>query len=118
MTIRIALLSWCAFINCVELNAQCAAPVNSFPYREGFEMNDGGWVPGGTGSDWAWGTPGKPVIGGAGGGAKCWIVGGLSAGPYTNSEASWLQSPCFDLSTLQYPYIEFKVFWETEQQFD
>jgi len=97
---------------------QCSSPVNIFPYNEGFETTDGRWASGGVGNDWAWGTPSKPVITGAGGGMKCWIVGGLTGSSYTNSEASWLQSPCFDFTALQYPYIEFKVFWEMEQQFD
>lgn len=98
--------------------AQCVAGINSFPYNESFEASDGGWVSGGAGNDWAWGTPSKPVITSAGGGSKCWVIGGLTGSSYTNAEASWLQSPCFDFSSLQYPYIQFKVFWEMEQQFD
>lgn len=102
----------------INVSAQCGSPINSFPYTEGFEITNGGWVAGGTGSDWAWGTPSKPVISGAGGGTKCWVIGGLTGSSYTNAEASWIQSPCFDFTSLQYPYIEFKVFWEMEQQFD
>lgn len=98
--------------------AQCTGGINSFPYSESFELNDGGWVAGGFGNDWAWGTPTKPVINSAGGGTKCWITGGLTGSSYTASEASYLVSPCFDFTGLQYPYIEFKVFWETEQRFD
>ncbi|MBK8609468.1 MAG: gliding motility-associated C-terminal domain-containing protein [Chitinophagaceae bacterium] len=98
--------------------AQCAAPINVFPYNEGFEANDGGWTSGGVLSDWAWGTPAKTVINGAAGGAKCWIVGGLTGSSYNDGERSWLQSPCFDFTALQYPYISFHVFWEMEQRFD
>ena len=98
--------------------AQCGSPISIFPYNEDFEINDGSWTPGGTGSDWAWGTPSKPVISGAGSGAKCWVIGGLTGSSYTNSEASWLKSPCLDFSSLQYPYIKFKVFWEMERRFD
>lgn len=101
-----------------ELMAQCTSPLNSFPYSEDFELTDGGWTDGGAGSDWAWGTPAKPVITNAGSGTKCWVIGGLTGGSYTNAEASWLQSPCFDFSTLLYPYISLKVFWEMEHQFD
>ena len=101
-----------------EVKAQCVSPINSFPYQEGFENSDGGWIPGGVGSDWTWGTPTKPVISTAGGGTKSWVIGGLTNSSYTNSEASWLQSPCFDFSSLQYPLISFKVFWEMEQRFD
>lgn len=101
-----------------EIKGQCGSGISIFPYNEGFEISDGGWTSGGSGNDWAWGTPNKPVISGAGSGTKCWIVGGLTGSSYTNAEASWLQSPCFDFTSVQYPYIEFKVFWEMEQQFD
>lgn len=96
----------------------CAGAINIFPYNEGFEAGDGGWIAGGTSSDWAWGTPSKPVITGAGGGNRCWITGGLTGSSYNNGENSWLMSPCFDLSSLQNPEIRFKIFWETEQRFD
>jgi gliding motility-associated-like protein len=98
--------------------AQCATPINIFPYTEGFETTNGGFTTGGIASDWAWGTPTKPVINGAATGTKCWIVGGLAGSSYNNGERSWLQSPCFDFTTLQYPHIAFNVFWETERQFD
>jgi gliding motility-associated-like protein len=103
---------------CIVLKGQCPISINSFPYNESFELNDGGWQPGGSGTDWEWGTPSKPVINSAGAGTKCWIVGGLTTGPYTDGEASWLQSPCFDFTGLADPLIEFKVFWEMERQFD
>jgi len=98
--------------------SQCTTYINSFPYLEGFETSNGNWVSGGSGDDWAWGTPAKPVINTAGAGTKCWMIGGLTGGSYTNSEASYLQSPCFDFTLLVHPYISFKVFWEMEYQFD
>ncbi|MEP7255680.1 MAG: gliding motility-associated C-terminal domain-containing protein [Ferruginibacter sp.] len=101
-----------------KTNAQCATPISVFPYNEDFETTNGNWVPGGTGSDWIWGTPAKPVITGAASGIKCWIIGGLTASKYNDGEASWLQSPCFDFTSLQYPYISFSVFWEMERRFD
>lgn len=100
------------------VQAQCPSSINTFPYQEDFELNNGNWVPGGTGSDWAWGTPAKPVIQAAGSGSKCWTTGTLTGSSYTDGEASWLQSPCFDFSSLQFPMISLKVFWETEQKFD
>jgi gliding motility-associated-like protein len=102
-----------------KTNAQCATPINVFPYTEGFEASNGNWTAGGTVSDWAWGTPNKPVIAGAANGStKCWITGGLTGSVYNNGERSWLQSPCFDFTTVQFPYISFSVFWEMEQRFD
>lgn len=96
----------------------CIGGVSTFPYSEDFELGDGNWFSGGVSSDWTWGSPTKAVINGAGGGSKCWIAGGLANAAYNNSESSWLQSPCFDFSTLQYPQISFKLFWETEKRFD
>ena len=110
-----------AYISCFlqKANGQCATPINIFPYTEGFETSNGNWTSGGTANDWAWGTPNKPVItGAAGGSTKCWIVGGLIGSAYNNGERSWLQSPCFDFTTVQHPYISFSVFWEMEQKFD
>ena len=69
----------------MTVHTQC---ISSFPYNESFEANDGGWVSGGAGNDWAWGTPAKPVITSAATGLKCWIIGGLTASVYTNAEAS------------------------------
>jgi len=118
MEIRLFFL-WCfLMIRLTETEAQCSSGIDVFPYTEGFETSDGGWTSGGVGNDWAWGTPSKPVITNAGGGSKCWVTGGLTGSSYTNSEASWLQSPCFDFTNLIYPFISFKINWETEQQFD
>ncbi len=108
----------CMFCSIQKSIAQCATPISVFPYTEGFEANNGSWTTGGTASDWAWGTPAKTVITGAATGTKCWIVGGLTGSSYNDGEASWLQSPCFDFTGLQYPYISFAVFWEMERKFD
>ncbi|TCJ19199.1 PKD domain-containing protein [Flaviaesturariibacter flavus] len=98
--------------------AQCTTVVSTFPYSEDFESNNGGWVPGGTGSDWDWGTPAKRVITGAGSGARCWITAGLLYSGYSNGQNSWLLSPCFDFTGITNPSIRFKVFWETERKYD
>lgn len=95
--------------------AQC---ISAFPYNEGFETSQGNWTSGGTNNDWAWGTPSKPVITAAGSGLKCWITGGLSKSSYNNGELAWIKSPCFNFSILTNPYISFKVFWETERNYD
>jgi len=101
------------------LLAQCTQTVAAYPYIESFENNDGRWTSGGTGSTWQWGVPTKVVISQAGDGSRCWIAGGLTAGSnYGAGEQSWLQSPCFDFTNLQYPLLTMKLFWETEQQWD
>jgi gliding motility-associated-like protein len=97
--------------------SQCGTLISTFPYSEGFETA-ASWVSGGTGNDWAWGTPAHPLINSAGGGTKCWCVGGLSGTFYSNNEESYLESPCFDFTTLDNPRISFKIFWEVERQQD
>lgn len=102
-----------------SLPAQCTQVIATFPYQESFENSGGGWTSGGNGSSWAWGTAAKPVINSAGDGNRCWIAGGLTTGTfYSDGEASWLQSPCFDFTSLQHPWLSMKLFWETEQQWD
>ena len=44
--------------------------INTFPYSEDFEANNGGWYLGGTFIDWQWGTPNKAVISGAASGVN------------------------------------------------
>jgi gliding motility-associated-like protein len=96
-------------------HTQC---VSTFPYNENFESNNGSWTSGGTSPDWAWGKPAKAVINSAASGTKCWITGGLNGNGYANNENSWLQSPCFNFTTLAKPYLRFKIFWETEKKYD
>jgi gliding motility-associated-like protein len=95
--------------------SQC---INTFPYLQDFEIDNGGWVPGGFSSDWAWGTPQKTNITAAASGVKCWLSGGLTSPVYLGGEKSYLESPCFDFSSLVHPYLEFKIFWDTERQYD
>ncbi|MBA2746716.1 MAG: gliding motility-associated C-terminal domain-containing protein, partial [Flavisolibacter sp.] len=105
-----------AFFSTAE--AQCIAPTQAAPYSENFENNNGNWVPGGTASEWSWGTPIKTVINGAASGSKCWITGTLTQSSYSNNQNSTLTSPCFNFSGLSNPFIRFSVFWETERKYD
>ncbi|MBC7722605.1 MAG: PKD domain-containing protein, partial [Pedobacter sp.] len=98
--------------------SQCSSSITTYPYLENFEASDGGWFTGGIASDWVWGQPQKKVINKAFSGTKCWVIGGLTASAYNNDEQSYLQSPCFDLSSLANPYLSFKIFWETENKYD
>jgi hypothetical protein len=100
------------------IEADCTNPITNFPYRETFETGAGGWTAGGTASDWTRGTPAKAVISAAGEGNNSWITGGLSNSSYNNGENSFLESPCFNFSSLVYPRISFRIFWESERRFD
>ncbi len=97
--------------------AQCTTTITTFPYFESFESAPS-WTSGGANSDWAWGTPAHPTISGAADGDNAWCVGGLTGSFYTTGQQSWLESPCFDLSSLAYPWIRFTIFWETEPGYD
>jgi|694.fasta_scaffold03233_20 gliding motility-associated-like protein len=98
--------------------AQCVGPaIATFPHLEDFEAGPV-WMAGGTASDWAWGTPAHPTINSAGGGVNSWCVGGLTGSFYNLGQLAYIESPCFDLSALQYPWISFKIFWEVERQYD
>ena len=97
----------------IAAEGQCV----KLPYRENFEASDGGWTTGGVASDWEWGQPAKSILIPLDG-KKCWTTGGLTKSSYNNDQLSWLQSPCFDFSTIQYPYVVFRMFSDTETNFD
>lgn len=101
-----------------NLFAQCAATINTFPYALDFEAGSGNWTSGGVNNDWVLGAPTKPIITNAASGINCWITGGLSTSFYQFGERSFVVSPCFDFSLLDYPVVSFQIFWETENQYD
>ena len=113
-----AFIAFLFFLFSLKGLSQCGNIINTFPYYEGFEITNGGWITGGVNSDWTWGIPNKPIINTAGGGARLWMTGGLNSTSYSSGQNSWLQSPCFNFTALANPQISFKVFWETEQRFD
>ncbi len=113
ITILKVLISF-AFLLTTNLKAQC---INTYPNTETFEAAPT-WTSGGANNDWAWGTPAHPTINTAGGGTKSWCVGGLTGSSYAFSEQCWIQSPCYNFSTLNYPWVSFKIFWECERQWD
>jgi|GEM_PF-3051660 len=92
--------------------------VNTFPYVQDFEMGQGGWIPGGTGSSWAFGTPNKATIQGAASGVNAFTTGGLGTGQYNPNEASAVVGPCFDFSSLQNPWISLSIWWHSEDGWD
>ncbi|HHG86461.1 MAG TPA: T9SS type A sorting domain-containing protein [Bacteroidetes bacterium] len=92
--------------------------VSVFPHFEDYEAGAGDWVAGGTNASWAWGTPAKSVIVGAASGSKAWVTGGTGMMGYNNYEESWVESPCFDLSTVSNPWVGLDVWWNSEFSFD
>ncbi len=100
------------------IHAACTSTVSTFPYAEDFEAGAGNWTAGGTNNDWTRGVPSKSIINAAASGTNCWITGGLTASFYQYGERSWVESPCFDFSALDFPVVSFQIFWETENQYD
>lgn len=86
--------------------------INTFPYLEGFESNDGGWYSKGSNNSWQWGTPAKTTINKAANGTKAWVTS--LTGNYKNNELSYLYSPCFNLSGMTQPVLSFSHIFEIE----
>ncbi len=78
-----------------------------FPYTEDFESNNGYFAGGGTASSWEYGNPDELiadlVINSAASGDYCWVTN-LEGAANTNEE-SYLETPCFDLSSLFLPTL-------------
>ena len=94
---------------CQILHGQCTSAIAGFPYTEDFEATNGGWLPGGTASQWSWGTPAKPVISSAASGQRCWITGTLTQSAYSNNQNSTLTSPCWWRQALLFPFFLFPI---------
>ncbi|MEQ8908054.1 MAG: choice-of-anchor J domain-containing protein [Vicingaceae bacterium] len=91
--------------------------VSTIPYTEDFESGAGGWTTYGANSSWALGTPAGNYITSAAGGQNAWVTNLI--GDYNNNEDSYLESPCFDFSSLSAdPILSFSHTFETETDWD
>ena len=90
--------------------------VDTYPYTEGFEQGDGGWVSGGINSTWMHGVPGKQVMSRAAEGNNVWTTS--LDGTYHADEISYMYSPCFDLVGLAQPYLSFGLQFQLEVGYD
>ncbi len=87
--------------------------VSSFPYLEGFENGNGGWISSGTNNSWSIGIPNGSVINSAAGGFGAWVTN--LTGNHNNNETSFIESPCIDLSSLTVdPILYFSLTYDTE----
>ncbi|MBU0763238.1 MAG: hypothetical protein KJ607_00220, partial [Bacteroidetes bacterium] len=85
--------------------------LSGFPYNESFEGNGGDWYPMGTKISWQYGEPSASVINTAASGTKAWVTN--LTGDYMVGEDSWLESPCFNFTTLVAPSLNINVWYET-----
>ncbi|MBP9151720.1 MAG: T9SS type A sorting domain-containing protein [Flavobacteriales bacterium] len=87
--------------------------ISGLPYSQGFETGAGGWTSGGTANSWELGAPAGTLINSANAGVNAWVTN--LDGPYTVSELSYVESPCFDFSSLNIdPVFRFAHIFNTE----
>lgn len=86
--------------------------ITSFPHLQNFESSNGYWYTGGKNTSWEYGTPASGKMNGAASGARAWKT--RLAGQYNDSEASYLYSPCYDISSLTTPTLSFSVALDLE----
>lgn len=86
---------------------------SALPYNEGFESGNGGWVSSGNTNSWELGAPSNTLISGASSGVNAWVTN--LDGNYLNDELSFVQSPCFNFSSLtDDPVFRFAHIFDTE----
>jgi hypothetical protein len=90
--------------------------INTFPYSENFETNNGGWISGGTNNSWALGLPAGTVINSASSGLFAWATN--LTGLYNANELSYVDAPCFDFTTIAAPQIKMNIWWNSESSWD
>ncbi|GAI09712.1 unnamed protein product, partial [marine sediment metagenome] len=98
----------------VEINV--IPEISSFPYYEDFESGEGFWESGGINSMWEFGTPASVIINSAASGDSAWTTSLDSI--YNNNENSYVESPCFDFSTLTNPVFQFSIWSDAEDSQD
>lgn len=93
--------------------------INSYPYLQRFESNDGNFFTTGSYSSWKWGQTDaltRSRLRRAANGNNAWFT--ALSGTYKNNENSYLYSPCFDLSSLTNPVLSFAHISQQEDNFD
>ncbi|UCG28612.1 MAG: T9SS type A sorting domain-containing protein [Bacteroidales bacterium] len=100
----------------VTVTATGIVIISDFPYSEDFESSADYWKTNGTNSSWQYGIPAGATINTAASGSNAWMTN--LSGDYNANETSYVYSPVFDLSGLDYPAVEIKVWWDSEDLFD
>ncbi|RLD49285.1 MAG: hypothetical protein DRI94_11395, partial [Bacteroidetes bacterium] len=97
-------------------NSVYSVPViSSYPYIQDFEGTQY-WNAGGVNSSWALGTPANTTINSAASGTNAWVTN--LTGDYSASENSYVESPCFDFSTLNNPLVQMNIWVNSENSYD
>lgn len=95
--------------------------ITSFPYYEDWEVGtDDGWRHYGAGDEWELGYPAGPIIDGppptTPTSQYSWTTDLDDV--YEDGADNFLESPCFDMTGLILPYVQFDIYWYTEDTYD
>ena len=95
--------------------------ISTYPYYEDWEGGDEeGWTTYGVNNTWELGFLDGPVINEAPiatpTSQNSWATSLVDV--YSDNEISYLESPCFDMSSLVIPYLEVDLWWYTEDFWD
>ena len=94
------------------VNTPLIVVTNASPYLQNFETDNGNWYGAGKNTTWEYGTPASYKINRAASGSKAWKT--RIAGNYNDYEESYLNSPCFDISSMTAPTLSFSVALDLE----
>jgi hypothetical protein len=86
--------------------------INTFPYLQNFETNNGSWYAAGKNNSWEYGVIASNKIKTAASGTKAWKT--RLAGNYNDNEKSYLYSPCFDITGMTSPALSFSTALDLE----
>lgn len=84
--------------------------IDSYPYLEDFENDDGGWMANGLSSSWEHGIPTDTIIDTAASGTHAWVTN--LSGYHNQGELSYLYTPCFDFSGNIKPVLHMKIWYD------
>ncbi len=92
--------------------------INNYSYFENFEGTNSGWSSGmlSGANDWQLGTAAQATINTAHSGTNAWMTG-LTANYHDNANC-YIQSPCFDFTTLVNPMLSVWLNLKTELNYD
>ncbi|MDD2477234.1 MAG: T9SS type A sorting domain-containing protein, partial [Dysgonamonadaceae bacterium] len=96
-----------------DITVASQSTIAAADYLESFETGDGGWIAYGTNSTLDLAMPANTLINSAGDGDYAWVTN--ATGFNHPSEVSYLESPCFDFTSLSNPKIKAMIQYETTQ---
>lgn len=94
------------------VNSPVITVTSANPYLQDFESGTASWYTGGKASSWEYGTPASVKIKRAASGTKAWKT--TLTGTYNDNEDSYLNSPCFDISSLSKPTLSLSIALDLE----